>query len=218
MDSQELSLRLEIIKVCRKLESKGLIVASDGNVSCRAGRESILITPSGVSKADMAPDEIAKTTMRGDLLEGPLRPSSEIRMHLHAYRMRPDVVAIVHAHPPMATASTLAGFALDSKVLPEVWLMLGKVPVAPYATPSTDEVPRSIDPYIIGSRAILLSNHGALTFGGSLMEACMRMEKLKHFAKILFYASMLEDRKAPVALTEGEIAKLGAISCSGMPK
>ncbi len=171
MDSQELSLSLEIIKVCRKLESKGLIAASDGNVSCRAGEEAILITPSGVSKADMAPDEIAKTSMQGDLLEGPIKPSSEIRMHLHVYRMRPDVSAIVHAHPPMATASTLAGFALDSKVLPEVWLMLGKVPVAPYATPSTDEVPKSIDPYITGSRAILLCRHGALTFGGGLMEA-----------------------------------------------
>lgn len=210
MDSQELSLRLEIIKVCRKLESKGLIAASDGNVSCRAGEEAILITPSGVSKADMAPDEIAKTSMQGDLLEGPIKPSSEIRMHLHVYRMRPDVSAIVHAHPPMATASTLAGFPLDSKVLPEVWLMLGKVPVAPYATPSTDEVPKSIDPYITGSRAILLCRHGALTFGGGLMEACMRMEKLEHFARILFYASILKDRSTPSALAESEIAKLGS--------
>ncbi len=211
MDSQERSLRLEIIKVCRKLESKGLIAASDGNVSCRAGEKCILITPSGVSKGDLGPEEIAKASMQGELLEGPLRPSSEIRMHLHVYRMRPDVFAVVHAHPPVATASTLAGFPLNSKVLPEVWLMLGKVPVAPYATPSTDEVPQSIDPYVIDSRAILLSRHGALTFGASLMEACMRMEKLEHFAKILSYASMLEDRKAPVALTESEIAKLGAI-------
>ncbi|MGC9967213.1 MAG: class II aldolase/adducin family protein [Syntrophobacteraceae bacterium] len=210
MDSQERSLRQEIIKVCRKLESKGLIAASDGNVSCRAGEECILITPSGVSKGDLEPEEIAKASMRGELLEGPIRASSEIRMHLHVYRMRPDVFAVVHAHPPVATASTLAGFPLNSKVLPEVWLMLGKVPVAPYATPSTDEVPRSIDPYVLDSRAILLRRHGALTFGGSLMEACMRMEKLEHFAKVLFYASILEDRKAPVAMTESEIAKLGS--------
>jgi L-fuculose-phosphate aldolase len=210
MDSQERSLRQEIIKVCRKLESKGLIAASDGNVSCRAGEECILITPSGVSKGDLEPEEIAKASMRGELLEGPIRASSEIRMHLHVYRMRPDVFAVVHAHPPVATASTLAGFPLNSKVLPEVWLMLGKVPVAPYATPSTDEVPRSIDPYVLDSRAILLRRHGALTFGGSLMEACMRMEKLEHFAKVLFYASILEDRKAPVAMTESEIGKLGS--------
>jgi L-fuculose-phosphate aldolase len=211
MDSQERSLRLEIIKVCRKLESKGLIAASDGNVSCRAGEECILITPSGVSKGDLEPEEVAKTSMRGELLEGPIRPSSEIRMHLHVYRKRPDVFAVVHAHPTVATASTLVGFPLNSKILPEVWLMLGKVPVAPYATPSTDEVPQSIDPYVLGSRAILLRRHGALTFGGSLVEACIRMEKLEHFAKILFYASMLEDRKAPVALMESDIAKLNAI-------
>ena len=210
MDSQERSLRQEIIKVCRKLESKGLIAASDGNVSCRAGEECILITPSGVSKGDLEPEEIAKASMRGELLEGPIRASSEIRMHLHVYRMRPDVFAVVHAHPPVATASTLAGFPLNSKVLPEVWLMLGKVPLAPYATPSTNEVPHSIEPYIPDSRAILLKRHGALTFGGNLMEAFMRMEKLEHCAKILFYASMLEDRKAPVALTQSEIAKLGS--------
>jgi L-fuculose-phosphate aldolase len=211
MDSQERSLRLEIIKVCRRLESQGLIAASDGNVSCRAGEECILITPSGVPKGDLAPEEIAKTSMLGELLEGPIRPSNEMRMHLHVYRRRPDVIAVAHAHPPVATASTLAGFPLNSKVLPEAWLMLGKVPVAPYATPSTDEVARSIDPYVIDSRVVLLRRHGALTFGGSLMEACMRMEKLEHFAKILFYASMLEDRKAPVALMESEIAKLDAI-------
>jgi L-fuculose-phosphate aldolase len=211
MDSQELSLRQEIIRVCRKLESKGLIAASDGNVSCRAGDECILITPSGVSKGDMGPDEIAKTSMMGELVGGPIRPSSEIRMHLHVYRMRPDVFAVVHAHPPVATASTLAGFPLNSRVLPEVWLMLGKIPVAPYATPSTDEVPQSIDPYVGDSRAILLRRHGALTFGAGLMEAFMRMEKLEHFAKILFYASMLEGRKAPVAMMESEIAKLESL-------
>jgi L-fuculose-phosphate aldolase len=211
MDSQERSLRLEIIKVCRKLESKGLIAASDGNVSCRAGEECILITPSGVLKGDMEPEEIAKTSMLGELLEGPIRPSNEIRMHLHVYRKRPDVFAVVHAHPPVATAATLAGFPLNSKVLPEAWVMLGKVPVAPYATPSTDEVSNSIDPFLLESRAILLRRHGALTFGASPMEAFMRMEKLEHFAKVLFYASMLEDRKAPVTLMESEIAKLDAI-------
>jgi L-fuculose-phosphate aldolase len=199
-----------MIRVCRKLEGRGLIAASDGNVSVRAGEDSILITPSGVSKAEMEPEEIAKTSMQGKLLEGLIKPSSEIQMHLQVYRMRPDVSAIVHAHPPAATAFTLAGYPFNSKVLPEVWMMLGKVPVAPYATPSTDEVPRSIEPYVMESRAILLRRHGALTFGGSLMEACMRMEKIEHCAKILFYAAMLEDRKAPVAMTDEEIAKLGA--------
>ena len=211
MDSQERILREEIIKVCRRLDSKDLIAGSDGNVSCRAGRDCILITPGGVSKGFMEPEQIARTSMRGNLLEGPIRPSSEIRMHLQVYRMRPDVMAVVHAHPVVATAFTLAGYPFDSKILPEVWMMLGKVPVAPYATPSTEEVPLSIEPYIMESRAILLKRHGAVTFGKSLVEACMRMEKIEHFAKILFYASMIGGRKTPVALTESEIAKLGLI-------
>ncbi len=210
MDSHEMNLRLEIVKVCRKLESGGLIAASDGNVSCRMGPDCILITPGGVSKGDIAAEELAKTDMEGALLEGPLKPSSEIRMHLLVYRMRPDVSAIVHAHPPMATAFTIAGFPLNSKVLPEVWLMLGKVPLAPYATPASEEVARSIEPHVAASRAILLKRHGAVTFGRDLAEACMRMEKLEHCAKILFYASILEDRKAPSAMTGEEIAKLEA--------
>lgn len=221
MDSQERILREQIIRVCRRLENRGLIAATDGNVSCRAGDDCILITPSGVPKGDMEPEQIARAGIGGNLPEengsaaphgggGPLRPSSEIRMHLQVYRMRPDVSAVVHAHPPVATAFTLAGYPFNTKVLPEVWMKLGKVPVAPYATPFTDEVPRSIEPYIMESRAILLRRHGAIAFGANLMEACMRMEKIEHFARVLFYASMMEDKKAPVALTEAEIAKLGS--------
>ncbi|MDR3555152.1 MAG: class II aldolase/adducin family protein, partial [Syntrophobacteraceae bacterium] len=175
----------------------------------------ILITPGGVSKGEIAPEEIAKTGMEGTLLEGPLKPSSEIRMHLLVYRTRPDVSAIVHAHPPMATAFTIAGFPFDSKVLPEVWLMLGKVPLAPYATPATEEVARSIEPHVADSRAILLERHGAVTFGRDLAEASMRMEKLEHCAKTLFYASMLVDRKGPSAMSEGDIARLEAKAGSG---
>jgi L-fuculose-phosphate aldolase len=208
MDSQELNLRSEIIKACRKLDQKGLIAANDGNVSCRAGENTILITPGGVSKGDIGPEDLVKTDMEGTLLEGTRKPSTEIRMHLHVYQNRPDVCGIVHAHPAMATAFTLAGFPFNSKVLPEVWLMLGHVPTAPYATPSTDEVPQSIAPYVEKHSAILLRRHGAITFGKNVTEAYLRMEKLEHAAKILFYASMLEDRKTPVPLYDNEIKKL----------
>jgi L-fuculose-phosphate aldolase len=211
MDSQELNLRSEIIKACRKLEQKGLIAANDGNVSCRAGENSILITPGGISKGEIEPEDLVKTTMEGELLQGTRKPSSEIRMHLYVYRNRPDVFGIVHAHPTMATAFTLAGFPFNAKVLPEVWLMLGHVPTAPYATPSTDEVPQAIAPYVEKHRAILLRRHGALTFGKNVTEAYMRMEKLEHAAKILFYASILEDRKTPVPLYDSEIKKLEEI-------
>jgi len=214
VDSQEQSLRSEIIKACRKLEQKGLIAASDGNVSCRAGENTILITPGGASKGDIEPEDLVKTDLDGKLREGTRKPSNEIRMHLYVYHKRPDVSAIVHAHPSMATAFTLAGFPFNSKVLPEVWLMLGNVPTAPYATPSTEEVPQSIAPYIEKHRAILLRRHGALTFGSSVSEAYMRMEKLEHAARILFFASILEDRKTPVPLYDSEIRKLEDIQRS----
>lgn len=212
MDSQEMNLRLQIVEVCKKLHSGGLIAAGDGNVSCRMDKESILITPGGVSKADIAPREVAKTDMDATLLEGPLKPSSEIRMHLLVYKMRPEVSAIVHAHPPIATAFTIAGLAFDSKVLPEVWLTLGKVALAPYATPASEEVARAIEPHVADSRAILLERHGAVTFGRDLCQAWMRMEKLEHFARTLFHASMLLGRKAPENLTREQLLKLGAVA------
>lgn len=193
------------------MESKGLIAASDGNVSCRTGEDSILITPSGAPKGELSAGDLVKTCMKGNILEGAGRPSSEIRMHLFVYRHRPDVTAIVHAHPPLVTAFTLAGFPFNSKILPEVWLTIGRVPVASYATPSTEEVPESIAPHVEKSNAILLQRHGALTFGSSAMQAFMRMDKLEHAAKTLLYASILEGRKAPAALTDGQILKLDAI-------
>lgn len=211
MDSQELNLRSDIIKACRKLERKGLIAANDGNVSCRAGENTILITPGGVSKGDIEPEDLVITSLENGSRDETRKPSSEIRMHLYVYGKRPDVCAIVHAHPAMATAFTLAGFPFNSKVLPETWLMLGHVPTAPYATPSTPEVPESIAPYVENHWAILLRRHGALTFGKNVTEAYMRMEKLEHAAKILFFASILEDRKTPIPLYENEIRKLEEI-------
>jgi L-fuculose-phosphate aldolase len=208
MNSQESILRSEIVGVCRRLDVKDLIAASDGNVSCRLGEDSILITPSGVSKADIEPDDLLVTDLSGNLLKGNGRPSSEIRMHLSVYRVRSEIRAVVHAHPPMATACTLSGFPFNSKILPEVWLLLGRVPTAPYATPSTEEVVRSISAHIEKSKAILLERHGALTLGSNLAEARMRMEKLEHAARILFFASLMEGRKAPPALTDKDIKRL----------
>ncbi|MFZ2445038.1 MAG: class II aldolase/adducin family protein [Syntrophobacteraceae bacterium] len=208
MDSQESNLRSQIVTVCRKLDRRELIAATDGNVSCRVGEDCILITPGGVSKGDIAPEDLIRTDLDGNVVEGARKPSSEIGMHLHVYRKRPDVGGIVHAHPPLATAFTLAGFPFNSKVLPEVWLTIGQVPTAPYATPSTDEVARSIAPHVEAHRAILLERHGAVTFGKNVMEAYARMEKLEHAAKILFYAALLDARKAPAAMAESEIKRL----------
>lgn len=201
-------MRSEIVAVCRKLDRKGLIAATGGNVSCRAGESCLLITPGGVPKADIEPEDLVITDLEGRVLKGERKPSSEIGMHLHVYRRRPGLGAVVHAHPPVATAFTLAGFKFNSKVLPETWVALGRVPTASYATPSTDEVARSIDPYIEAHRAILLQRHGAVTFGKTTIEAYARMEELEHAAKILYYATILEGRKSPAAMAESEIKRL----------
>ena len=129
------ALRKEMVRVCRKLSAKGLIAASDGNVSCRAGNDLLLITPGGRSKGSVEPPDLLLVDHEGTVHEGAGKPSSELRMHLLAYRRRPDVNAVVHAHPPMLTALTLAGIPFRADVLPEVWLTIGPVPTAPYATP-----------------------------------------------------------------------------------
>jgi L-fuculose-phosphate aldolase len=201
-------LREEVVRVCRKLDRKGLVAASDGNVSCRAGEDRLLVTPSGVPKGDLEPGDLIVADMNGAVLAGSGRPSSEIRMHLFAYRNRPDVSAVVHAHPAMITAFTVAGFPFRSAVLPEVWLTLGEVSVASYATPSTEEVPDSISTYVEKSQAIILERHGALTFGKDPAEAYMRMEKLEHAAHILFYAALIEGKSAPSSLFASDLEKL----------
>lgn len=214
VDSQESNLRLEIVSVCRKLDQKGLIPVTGGNVSCRVGPGFILITPGGIPKADIKPEDLVLTDLNGTPAGAPdlaRKPSSEIGMHLGVYRERPDVQAVVHAHPPVATAFTLVGFPFPAKTLPEAWVMLGRVPTAPYATPSTDEVARSLAPYLKGNRAILMKRHGAITFGKTVMEAFTRMEELEHSSKIIFYAALMERRNSPPAMAAAEIEKLDIV-------
>ena len=204
----EEKLRAELVKVCRKIERKGLVAATDGNVSCRAGEGRLLITRGGVAKGEVEPEDIVLADFDGNLIEGAGKPSSEILMHLFVYRNRPDVSAVVHAHPVMLTAFTLAGFAFNSAILPEVWLTMGEVPTAPYGTPSTPEVAESMAPFIAKSRAVILDRHGAVAFGKSAAEAAMRLEKLEHAAHIMFYAALLEGRTPPSSLFGKDIEKL----------
>ena len=213
---EEIEQRQQLIAICRKLESKGLIAASDGNVSCRTGDERFLITPSGVSKGELRPIDLILLGSRGEILAGMGRPSSEIRMHMLAYEKRPDVRAVVHAHPPMLTAFTLAGLSFDAAVLPEVWLTIGPVALAPYATPCTEEVPKSIAPAIEKHDAILLERHGSLTLGATLQQAYMRLEKLEHAAHVLFYAHLLT-QSPPSPLPFEALEKLNRLreSCLG---
>jgi len=184
--------RKEILRVCRKLDALGFVPATDGNVSARLDGKSILITPSMLPKGEIRESQLLVTDMEGRVLQGRGRPSSEIRMHLYAYKMRPDVKAIVHAHPPFATAFAAAGLDLIAPLLPEVVLTVGPVPLARYATPSTEAVPRSIAPLIKKHQALLLANHGVLALGNNLNEALQRLERVEHLAKVSFLARAIK--------------------------
>jgi len=204
---EESSARMELIAVCQKLAKKDLIAATDGNVSCRVGDGRLLVTPSGKPKGGLKPIDLLLLDLHGEVLAGREKPSTEIRMHLEVYRRRADVGAIVHAHPPMLTAFTLAGIPFVAEALPEVWLTFGPVPTAPYATPCTAEVPEALAPFLEKHQAILLERHGSLTLGRTLNEAYLRLEKLEHAARILFFAYLLGN--APPSPLSGEaLAKL----------
>jgi len=207
----ETCMREELIGVCRRLDGAGLIAATDGNVSCRLAADRILITPSGTRKAELTPLDLVLVDLNdGSVIAGQGRASSEILMHFLVYRRRPDVMAVVHAHPPLLTAYTLAGMPFRADVLPEVWLTIGPVPTAPYATPTTEELASSIDPLIEHHQAILLERHGSVTFGCNLKEACMRLEKLEHAAHTLLYSSLLAGRP-PKSLSKAALRQLAVL-------
>ena len=196
-----------ILDIGKRLWTRGLVAANDGNISVRIGGNEILTTPTGVSKGFMTPDMIIRMTMDGRILspEKQYRPSSEVKMHIRVYRERGDVNAVVHAHPPFCTSFAVAGIPLDKCVLPEAIITLGAVPIAPYGTPSTEEIPDSIKEHIQYCDALLLANHGALTVGPDIMTAYHRMETLEHSAHIVHLAITLGNLNI---LPKKEIKKL----------
>jgi methylthioribose-1-phosphate isomerase len=183
--------RNEIVEVGKKLYAKDFVASNDGNISIRISDNEILMTPTGVSKGAMTPDQIIKIDLEGKLLSGFLRPSSEHKMHLVIYQKRPEVKAVVHAHPPTVTGFAVAGIPFDDISLPEVVFNLGKIELSDYATPSTDQVPKVVATKIADCNALLLANHGAVTVGDSALEAYYRMETLEAVAKITFVAKTL---------------------------
>ena len=185
----EAHLREQIAEIGRKLYALGFVPATDGNISARLGAGEILITPSGVSKGTLAPGDIAKLGMDGRLISGK-QPSSEYRLHLCVYSQRPGAMAVVHAHPPLATGLACAGIALDKPLTAEMVLALGSVPLAGYATPGTDEVCDSIAGLVKEHDAILLANHGVVTCGRDLETAFQRMETVEQAAKITLAAAL----------------------------
>lgn len=198
-------LRAAIVECGRRLWDRGFVASNDGNISVRLDDTRLLTTPTGVSKGFMAPDMMVVTDMDGRTLAGDRRPSSELKMHLEVYRQRPDVRAVVHAHPPTATGFAVAGIPLDRAVLAEVITTLGSIPIAEYATPSTEELPAAIRTHIRSHDGLLLANHGALAVAGDLFGAYYRMETIEHFARISLVARTLGREHV---LSRGEVLRL----------
>lgn len=197
MKLDEQQIKEQMCEVCRRMWQLGWTAGNDGNITVKLEDGSILTTPAGICKGLVTVDKIVRTDSSGNITEanGDYRPSSELKMHLRCYQERPDINAVVHAHPPIATGFSAAHKAIDGYSTIEAVLIFGSVPVAPYATPSTSEVSDSIAPYLSEHDGLLLSNHGALTVGSDLQTAYCRMETLEQLAKISLVANLLGGEK-----------------------
>lgn len=181
-----------IIEVGKRMYAKNYVAANDGNISCRVDKDIIWTTPTGVSKGFMTEDMLVKMRLDGTIISsGGLKPSSEVKMHIRVYLENPDVMGVTHAHPPVCTSFAIAGIGLDKAIYPEALVNLGTVPCVHYETPGTEGIPNSIAPYCKDYNAVLLGNHGALSWGTSLMEAFFRMESMEHYALILMYTGRI---------------------------
>ncbi len=197
MELSYMELREQICDVCHKMWQLGWVAANDGNVSAKLPDGTFMVTPTGMSKSFIKPESLVVIDKDFNILEGMegYRPSSETKMHLKCYNDRDDVGAVVHAHPPTATAYAVANIPLDDYSMIEDVIAIGSVPVTPYGTPSTDEVPKAIEPYLPYHDVMLLQNHGALTVGSDVITAYYRMETLELFAKISLNARLLGGAK-----------------------
>lgn len=197
MELSYMDIREQICDVCHKMWQLGWVAANDGNVSAKLPDGSFMATPTGISKSFITPDKLVRIDADGNVLEAEegYRPSSEIKMHLRCYAERDDVGSVVHAHPPVATGFAVAHKSLDEYSMIETVIALGSIPVTPYGTPSTYEVPDAIAPYLAEHDALLLMNHGALTVGADVITAYYRMETMELFAKISLNAHILGGAK-----------------------
>ena len=183
--------RRDLVQFGRMLHAQGFVAATDGNLSIRMDASRVMVTPTGFSKGMLRAEDMVIVDLDGCKLSGIHNPSSEIAMHLTIYKMRPEVGAVVHAHPCTATGFASAGIALDQPICSEIVITLGTVPLAPYATTGTMELSESLKPFIPYHEAILMANHGVVTYGNDLRQAYMRMEAVEHYAKIVLAARQL---------------------------
>ena len=187
----EEQLRAEIVEVGRRMNARGYVASNDGNISARLDDTRLITTPKSVPEGLHDARHDGDRQLRRREAAGDRDPSSELPMHLEVYRNRPDVNAVVHAHPPIATGFAVAGIPLTRAVLAEVVTTLGSIPIAEYGTPSTEELPAAVRKYIKAHDGMLLANHGAVTCGKDVPSAYYKMETIEHFAKISFVARML---------------------------
>lgn len=187
----EFEAKKMICQIGKRMYDRNFVASNDGNISVRVGKNAVICTPTGVSKGFMTPDMLVKVNLKGERIAGRLMPSSEMKMHLRVYQENEEITAVTHAHPPVATSFSIAGIELNKPLLSEAVVLLGRVPIAPYATPGTNEVPDSVAPFCNTHNAVLLANHGALTWGKTLEEAYHRLETLEHYATILMYTSRI---------------------------
>lgn len=187
----EFAIRKNMVEIGRRMYAKDLVAATDGNLSVLIDPDTILITPTGSCLGFLKPSELAIIDREGKVRSGAIQPTSEYRLHLEVYQRREDVRAIVHGHPPLCTAFSVAGESMDQCVLPEVVFTLGAIPTTAYGTPTTEETPRIIREYIGRCDAMILDRHGTLTVGGSLTDAYYKLEKIEHTAKVILAAKTL---------------------------
>ena len=189
----EFEIKKQICDIGKRIYNRNMVAANDGNISVKISDNEFLCTPTGVSKGFMTPEYICKVDKNGQVIQANpgFRPSSEIKMHMRVYAKRPDVGSVVHAHPVYATSFAIAGIPLTQPIMPEAVIALGCVPIAPYGTPSTNEIPDAVEPYLEHFDAVLLESHGALTWSENLLAAYLKMESVEFYAQLLYQSKML---------------------------
>ena len=203
----EYEIKKQICEIGQRIYNKGMVAANDGNISVKISENEFLCTPTGVSKGFMTPEFICKVDKNGKVIQANkgFKPSSEIKMHMRVYRERPDVNSVVHAHPMYATSFAIAGIPLTEPIMPEAVIALGCVPIAEYGTPSTEEIPDAVAKYVQHYDAVLLENHGALSYSDSLINAYYKMESLEFYAQLLYQSRVLG---GPKRLSEAQVQRL----------
>lgn len=207
MMQNEHEIKQQICEIGRRIYNKNMVAANDGNISVKLNENEFLCTPTGVSKGFMTPEYICKVDAKGNVLQAGtgFKPTSEIKMHMRVYEKRSDVGAVVHAHPIFATSFAIVGIPLTQPIMPEAVISLGSVPIAEYGTPSTMEIPDNIEKYLPYYDAVLLENHGALTWSTDLLAAYHKMESVEFYAELLYKSKMLG---VPKEFDQAEVERL----------